>query len=453
MKHPFKRYLKKLKAQKRSLVLAGALSVILVIASIFSLTLHRSTDTQTQESASAPESSNKIDTADTLKATLLTVEGTVEGKTDSIWEPVARDASLSSGMSIKTTGASSRAIIGFEEGSELRIGPNSEIRLETLSTARIVVHHESGHAYSRVNPTDDKTYIIRSENAEYEALGTAFQTIVSGDEEAVEVFENSIEETINNKRAKAGEKLTVRNFGDSSKNNSISRLDIEQLKANSFISWNRELDLKNTTFKNKLGFLSDIEGPKISITNPPAGSVVSVDANATTGAVTISGTTEKGSKLTVLSKSLAGSSPVEVPVDGNGGFSTASLNAPLGSSVFEFVAMDPTGNKTTMSTNYLFSKTAQQEQSIDLQVNTDDPNKLIFSWNLEGISTPDGIQLIYNRTGNPSYPKDNKSLTSKGTSIEVKKPGSGTYYFSVCRYSKDDNSCDIYSNVIELKLD
>jgi len=446
---------KKLKGQKRSIALAAALSFILIISGIFALAFDKTTTTQTDEIASSEV--EELETAEPLMATVTLSSGVIEYKTDGIWTDVTENLEIFTGMTLKTTGAASKAIITLEDGSEIRLGADTEIKLETLTVARVVVVQDDGHVYNRVVPSEGRSYVVQTENAQFQSVGTAFQTIASGDEEAVEVYQSSVRETTTNIRAEEGDKLTVKNFSDPNKDEKVEKIDIEQLKDNTFITWNRELDLQNETFKASLGFLSDYDGPSVSVTEPAAGAALDVESDTTEGTVQIKGNTEKNAKLTVQSKSQAGSSPIDVVVGDDGNFVTPVLNAPLGTSVFEFVATDKVGNKATTNISYTFRKqTVVQEQGIALSVNDDDPDELVFEWGLAGMTTPDGVKLVYSKNTNPTYDEDSSKYISSGssTTLDTNKLKSGeTYYFRVCRYDDVNDKCDVYSNQVSVEIE
>ena len=450
-----KKYIpKRLQNLNRSVILAGSLAVILIIIGAGALITSRS---HPKNNANSSQKVSELETAPATKGTLTIIEGTVEVKSQNDWTKAQKDQEITVGTSLRTTGASSRAEVKLEDGSVVRIDAGTEINFETLTKARIVIEQSSGYVYNRVTPQEGRTYIVHTENAQFQAAGTAFRTVNSGDEEAVEVYQSFVRETSVNLQTQEGERLAVKNRADPSKEEKIEKLDIERLKKDPFIIWNRGLDQKDDTFKNQLGFLADFEAPTIKITNPADGATIEVGENDTKGSVEISGSVEKGSKLTVQSKSISGSTPVEVTVDGSGNFTTPSIDAALGRSVFEFVATDKAGNKTTTNVSFTFNKKATaQESSITLTAQ-DKTDSIDFSWTLTGLSTPDGVALVYGRSSGVIYPNgtNNKKIPS-GTTYTFKKPSDwkkgSTYYFKVCRYSEDNAGCDVHSNEVSVEI-
>lgn len=449
-----KKYIpKRLKSLNRNLVLAGSLAFILVLTGGIVYALSRS---HSSDSSNTAQEVTEIETAPSTKGTLTIVEGTVETKGQGDWEKAQKDQEIIPGMSVRTTGASSRAEIKLEDGSAVRVDAGTEVKFEALTKARVVIEQVRGYVYNRVTPSEGRTYVVHTANAQFQAAGTAFRTINSGDEEAVEVYQSTVRETSLNLQAQEGEKLTVENQADPSKQKKIEKIDIEQLKKDPFIVWNKNLDQKDDAFKNELGFLGDFDGPIIKVTSPTDGTTIEVGENDSKGSVEITGTVDKGSKMTVLSKSISGSTPVEITVDSNGSFTTPKLDAALGRSVFELVATDKVGNKTTANVSFTFNKkAAAQESSISLTA-SDNDDSIAFTWTLTGLSTPDGVALVYSRSNNVMYPNgtSNKKITDGNTysfnKSELKK--GSTYYFKVCRYIEESAGCDVHSNEVSLEI-
>ncbi len=447
----------KIKNLNKNTVLAASLAAVLLLVGVFSFAFQNNTK-EVVVVDEAPEEIIEIKTASVMPAVVTLQDGTAEYKTDKDWTTVPKDLDILAGMSIRTTGATSRLIITLDDGSEVRLDANTEVSFETITVTRVIILQENGHVYNRVTPSSSRTYIVQTENGQFQSLGTAFKTTSNGDEESVEVYQNSVEETSINKNASEGEKLIVKDFRNPAKDETVEKLDIEQVKKDPFISWNRVQDELNDKFRNSLGFLSDIVGPEISITSPKLGSTIDIDTNAVEGTIEIEGTTEKGTNLTVESKSVKDSKEVNVAVTNDGTFKTPVLKAPIGNAVFNFIATDKTGNKTTLSITLLFKKkNVVQKQGIALTLDTTDLTKLVFAWGLVGVTTPDGVKLVYGEVEEPTFPDDLlQDVDSKLTeTIDITDPpfeSGKTYYFRVCRYSTATTDCDIYSNEVFVEI-
>jgi hypothetical protein len=433
---------------KLAVILFLVLAVVAVWAGLF-----RKNNVSIADNATEQQEVKTIENAPIIKATLTLAEGVVEQRNElGEWSKAEKDITFNVGMGLRTVGAASRAVLTLEDGSVVRLDANTEITFESLSQASVVIEQKSGNVYNRIIASNSRSYSVKTDNAQFQSVGTSFRTIASGDEEAVEVYQNSVKETTNNKSAQEGEKLIARSNVNPDKNNYLEKLDIEIIKKDLFIIWNREQDLQNPAFKSQLGFLKDFDGPKIDITEPAVGSVVTVPIESPQATVTIKGKTDKGSKLTVQSKSIGASTPVEVAVGDDGSFDSGILTAAMGNSTFELIATDPIGNKTTLNVSYSFKRQSTvQEQSIVLEV-SQTSDKLLFEWSLTGISTPNGVKIYWGETSNPATVL--QTVTS-GNSFETDKlpkfTNNKTYYFRVCRYLSSSDTCDNPSDVVSIK--
>jgi hypothetical protein len=221
------------------------------------------------------------------------------------------------------------------------------------------------------------------------------------------------------------------------------------------MEWNRELDVNDDNYKDNLGFLSDITAPDITI-NKNDGDVILLEPSATEGTIELTGKTEAGAKLTVQSKSQSDSSPVDVTVSSDGSFTTPVLTAPIGSAVFEFIASDRAGNKTTKPLRITFQKKSQpvagNATSFILSSSAKE-EKLQLNWKLNGIEAPDGFKVVYEKDNqNPIFNQgDSQSFPTKDLSSTIKLSdlnGAGKYYIKVCIYDSKTSTCGQYSNSV-----
>jgi hypothetical protein len=454
--------IKKIRRLNRNAKLAIILVAILCIVGVWAVIAQRSDNTQSDAisemttSESIPEASD----ADARSAKLVYEVGVVEQRDElGEWTDAIESAEFISGMALRTVGANSRAIIEFTDGSIMRLDANTEITFDQITTSRIKIEQESGYAYNRVIDGSAITYQVLTKSAQFEAKGTAFRTIATGDEEAVEVYQSSVRETINNKTVKEGQKLVAKNNVNPGADGTVSQIDIELLKEDDFVVWNREQDKSNNAFKTKLGFLTDFDGPKIDVTDPIAGSSIQVGQSESSGTVSIKGMTEKGTKLTVQSKSMTGSSPVDVTVGDDGNFDTGSISAPIGNSIFEFVAKDRVGNTTKFTVSYTFKRqvTTQQQGIVLVADTTTDSSKISLKWSLVGISTPDGLKIL--RVKGDAEDLENTDVHSDAaagdsTWSEPITPSmkGDTYSYAVCRFNTATNACDITSNTVTVTI-
>ena len=432
----------------RNARLAIILIAVLVISGIIAFSITNSPDVKTVDEETA-----SIDTADVTTARLSYFEGTVEASKDNgdNWEKVTQNQELQQGTRLRTVGASAKAVAAFKDESELRVDGSSEIELTTLTTERVEVRQDNGYTFARLLPDDDREFIVRTKNAQFEADGTAFRTLTTGDEEGVEVYENQVSETVTNKEASSGERIIITvDRGDVS--SEVEAINLNDVKENEFISWNRQRDLDNDLFKDNLGYLSDFDGPEINVTSPEPGSTITI-AEGSEPSIVFEGTAENGSQLTVESKSVNGSQPVSVDVV-EGAFISSGVQASVGNSVFEFIARDRRGNETRKSVSYTVVREASTlEQGIELSA-SQSGDKIDLTWNVSGITANDGYYVSYDTKKGPVYPdSQSKKSTQTKLSIDSNELNSGqTYYFRVCRYLKNTDTCDNYSNESKLTI-
>lgn len=441
----------------RNTKLASILVLVLVFVGLLAVGLSTGSS-QTDEFASEEVVEEQDDTPKMGLAVTLQ-QGTLQVKDEEgNWADAPNQFQADEGDALRTVGAASRTVLTFDDGSALRLDANSEVEILSLSVERIVIRHLNGYTYSRVIPASDMTYIVETKDAQYEAEGTAFKTASSGDEQAVEVYQSTVHETILNKKPTEGEKLTVKNRVDPSKDGQIEKLDIEAVKQDQFMLWNKNLDEQDDNFKDSLGFLGDFEGPEITISSHSDGETVLVDSNASEGTIEFSGNTERGAKLTVQSKSQANSSAIDVSVGADGNFTTPVLTAPLGNSVFEFMSTDRSGNKTTFNIRINFQRKSAPISSapsgLSILTLTQNSNEVSVTWS--STNSKDGYKLVWSESANPTYENNDGSVLSSKNSQTIKKnkfESGKTYIFRVCEYNKDDNSCSNYSSSKSIEIE
>lgn len=446
-----KQFLKLSRNAKLSIILGLILLVVGIVA--FSLS---SNGTGNFANETVNDENNEQTSTTTAKIALI--EGTLQTKNDKgEWEDIDVTYEPTEGKSLRTVGATSRSSIELGDSSTVRLDANSEIQFDSLDENRILIKQISGYVYNRVSDSPDRTYILHTEDAQYESLGTAFKTSATGDEQAVEVYHSVVHETSTNEKPGEGQKLTVKSRVSPSSDGKIEKLDIEIVKNDAFIEWNLNLDKQNEAYRDKLGFLKDTDSPEINITSHTEGQTILIEPNAAEGTIEFSGTTEKSASLTAQSKSLSGSQPVAVTVGADGAFKTPVLIAPVGSSVFEFVVKDRTGNTTTKNIRISFQRKSQPVESdaITLSVSVSS-TKVNASWAYSGsITAKDGVVLVWSKNKNPTYggSTSEKIKTGNSASIDLSKFESDeTYYFRVCEYNKSTDKCGTYSNEVSLKI-
>ena len=175
------------KQRDKNTRLAMTLASVLFIVGVFSFSVFANSNDTTNYN----ESSEVVQTSDTDESTtamLMLTEGSVEKKNEEgEWETVEEETVLAETDEVRTVGATSKAIIALQNGSEARLDANTEVILESISENRVVLKQLEGYMFNRVITNEEFDYIVKTTDSQFQATGTAFQTIANGDDQAVEV--------------------------------------------------------------------------------------------------------------------------------------------------------------------------------------------------------------------------------------------------------------------------
>ncbi len=439
----------KLFGNKRLLAIGGTTLLLLVAVGGYVFT-RSGGDGDTGESNVARQSQP-------ITASISYVEGSVDKKVGESYEPLKVDDALAEGDVIRTSGVASRATIALENGSFTRLGGDTEVAITSLRSDEVVITQDNGLVYSRVSPSSGGNYVVETSTSTFKALGTAFKTTTGGDEESVEVYDSKVEEATTKKEVNQGEKLYVKNTQDTAKEGTVEALDIELVKADSFVNWNRTEDEKIDEFKDKLGFLKDVTVPELTLTAPANGSTVTVSSSSNSGSVVFKGKTEVGATVTVQSLSTAGATPVGIEVGADGSFESGAISGPVGTAKFEVIAKDTAGNKNKLLVSVTFKKqTVANTAGITLSYGGLIEGNYRFAWTTgTGFEDASGFKVVWNKTGSPVFGTDTAQYISDPSERQAGIPKTelqmgATYYVKVCRYT--GSGCDTYSNQVSFTV-
>ncbi|MBU0531726.1 FecR family protein [Patescibacteria group bacterium] len=187
----------------------------------------------------------------TYGATLSYVEGSVEYQTgDGVWMRAESYTNLSEGDSVETL-AGGRAIINLDDGSAIRLDSETTVTLESLNPNNIVIDNEGGEVYARVAKAD-RFFAVVLDDVWYEAVGTAYKTILNDKENGVEVYESSIKMSCSDQddvMVEEGYKYYQKNDLDQEQEAVRLELGEEEMAADEFLVWNKEKDSEITDEK------------------------------------------------------------------------------------------------------------------------------------------------------------------------------------------------------------
>lgn len=400
-----------------------------------------------------------------VSITVEEIEGTAEySETQGeSWTEIQTDQELSEGDWLRT-GEEDRAIVRFGDGSVTRLDYDTTIELISSQSDNIKTRVISGVVYSRVTSSDQRAFNVATDLITIKSIGTGFIVGSSADSDRAAVYEGSVLETITDTELKEGQGLTMQRTDSE---NTVGDLNIELEKADEFVIWNRNKDLKEADFKNKLGILADLEAPALSLTTPTNGQKIALEENTTSTSIEFTGETEVGAGVSITGSN---NTAQEVTAGSDGKF-TAVLVAEPGEIDYDVIATDENGNKTTVSVSVVVEEPASAtNQPITLTAVSTSGEGLVLNWTFAADYVPsDGIQVLWSvDEGGLSYPVTPKAgttfvatgpcgdgnygsklVTTSATSTICVQNGV-EYSVRVCKYTTASNSCDVYSNELRL---
>ncbi len=370
--------------------------------------------------------------------TLVELEGTAE--ISEITETLAgatfselkKDDEIKENQFVRTAD-SSRAIIAFDDGTEVRLDSSTTIYIDTANAESIEITLGIGEIFSRVTESSNRTFKTNTSNDSYTALGTAFTTIQNENFEGIESYENKVK-TADQTTVDEGEAyLRDKNTSDDP---ILSKLDLEKVKTDEFLLWNRDRDLSKDEYKDKLGFLKDFEGPKLAVSAP------SNNLNTEAEKVTVKGITDKDAKVTI--------NGVEVSVAGDSGGFNHSISLVVGANKIALVATDPAGNTSKKNLTVTRKEKVVEETPNITLVGETGTTGIDLSWSLkEGVEAPDGYKVVYSTGVTPVYGTDASQFSDDLGTVLPKKDGK-QYKIRICIYDADANKCANYSNEVKV---
>lgn len=386
------------------------------------------------------------------------VEGDVEFNSGSGWNAAEQGTQLEEGYSLRTLG-NSRAVITLDEGSAVRLDSDSVVTITKLTADEVVIDNASGHVYARVVPSETRVFSVTVDGQAYAALGTAFQTVNEKEEKGVEVYHSKVD-VKNKTEVNAGEAYFTLSK-DEARNGKVTKLDLEKLKSDDFINWNKTKDEANDEFANELGILKDLKDgkeEKEETTPPPT--------NDSTRGISVSATkVDDGIKVTWSVDGISITEGFKVT------YSKSDTTPTYGENSAQYVSPDKTstvlglydgksyfirvcayrGDKQCDSYSKTVSATAPQKEVTrgDMTASLGSDGYTL-NWSYTGEATF-GYKVNWSTTDSPQYGADGTTskLVTWGTSLNLNEiiTETGIYYVSVCAYT--GSGCVDYSADVE----
>ena len=236
------------KAGSKKWLIVALVALVLILGAAAAIMLL----TQGKQQAATQEPTNNSLSTPTAKLGLAVslVEGTASfvpvGGTS---QPLTTGSQLKEGDSV-STGADSRAVLTFDDGSALRLDQHTKVTLVSLSADNLRITQDTGTAYSRLVKSE-RSYAVTVDGTTYTAQGTAFAT-TSGQDKGVQVYESAVKVDGLADAVTEG-KQYYKQHHDSNIAGKVTAIDLDTLGKDSFAAWNLSEDEKSTLFKDKLG--------------------------------------------------------------------------------------------------------------------------------------------------------------------------------------------------------
>jgi len=424
----------KTKFSNKKMFLFGSMAAFAIIAAILGTVLLIN---------SKKDPITKDQTSTQIGANLTYFEGKVEYFNGQAWAPAIDELDLYSAYAVRTAD-NSRVIVTLDDGSVLRLDNNSEMALTSLDPDHIVITNVAGSVYSRVVKADREFEVVVDEY-NLKSLGTAYKTINEENVKAVEVYHSQVQiiglNTNDDILVSQGNKYYLYNAENPEEVGKLIEVNIEDVKQDEFVVWNKEQDEVVEEFKSQMGVLFDLIPPTLTVTEP------SDSAKTTNASIIIKGSTENGAQVFVNGVSTA---------NNNGSFEYSfALN--LGANGIKVESIDAAGNKTIV--NITITREEPAPTSTPKPTNPPTQAKITlygtkvdggisFTWNVQNVSTPNGFKLVKSESANPVYPgNDFQYISDSGARSYTWSINNGkTYHFRVCQYI--DGKCGVYSNDI-----
>lgn len=140
------------------------------------------------------------------------------------------------------TGNKSRLVLGFDDGSVVRIGGKTRITLVKLNPVETRINNMEGELFARVQKTPNRRFFIEAGRVTVESLGTIFSVENKG-EIIVNVFDHFVKVSDGNTEKEVGKKEQWRENQDT-----VVALKETDYENNKFISWSLAEESKQVVF-------------------------------------------------------------------------------------------------------------------------------------------------------------------------------------------------------------
>lgn len=435
---------------------------------------------------------NQRKTTSKLGVVLSYVEGEVEYQKNNIgWKTAPAELSLSEGNMVRVL-SSGRAILNFDDGSSVRLKANTIVVLEDLSPGHVVIINNKGEVYARISKSSQREFLVKTSNASYQAMGTAFKTANNESKQGVEVYESQVTVLgINNQNellVSEGSQYYLVNTEKPDLANTVRVIDINDIKKDEFVVWNKEEDKKNSENVDDLGMLVKLDPVTPTVTQAPENTPKPTEKIEPTAKPSAKPTSNDNNEAKISLSASKTDNGVYLKwtvsnTDSNLGFKIVKsaeanpvypgndyqyLETPSvreytwkikDGNTYHFRVCKYTGSGCSVYSNDVSVKTPTGGESSDTgsvsSISLKSEGGSRVTWTLNGYSSK-GFKVVWSKNPLPIYPNRDgdqyhyySEASKRDDNVEAFS-GSGKYYVRVCEYL--GGSCGVYSNQVEVNL-
>lgn len=381
-----------------------------------------------------------------LAAAISLTEGSVQFSSDgATWEDASGGETISESNHVRT-GADSRAVLLIDDGSAVRLDQNTEVLLSLSETSSVEIMLVSGQVYSRVVPSESRSFAVITKQERFESLGTAFKT-TTGESDVLEVYQSKVKVESSQTEIEEGNKYDT-------ESKQKSDIDLVVLADDSFVQWNKQKDSENDDFKDKLGVLSkEVEEAPVEPPKPTAKAAsISLTGSATDNGVKLNWTLTNASSTDgfKIVRDVSDTTPTykenKSIYISSGKQRSYEIELHDGKTYNFRVCVYRAGGGTcdTYSNNISVKAPLKQMEVVqpgDVILNLSGQE---LSWTIGG-TAPHGFKVLLSTEENPTYPSNSIQYVGAGkSSATLPDKSNGTYYVRVCKYTGE--GCADYSN-------
>ena len=440
--------------RKKSYLLAAVAFTVVIIFGVVAWTL------TANEDAADDVATSTIEKTETEFASAVTlVEGTVESSIDGeTWSAVSGGETIEVGNYVRTL-ADSRAVILLDDGSAIRLDASTRMQLTAADTSLSEVTLHSGQVYTRVVESEDRTFAVVTSHDRFEALGTAYKTSTSDGTDAVEVYQSKVMVDSDGTQVEEGNKYDTASRQKTS-------IDLDTLKDDDFLQWNKQQDSQDDDFKDLLGVLNIDTNAEDDTTDEDS----SEDAPSASANIVLSATQHtEGVALNWTMNDASAPDGFKVVFDATDSTPSYKENSShyVGGDVrthvvglddgrtyyFRVCIYRAAGGSCDTYSNTVSMKAplVEKEEIVSGEVELAISDNLI-TWEFGG-SAPHGFKVVLSSSPSPVYPANSiQYVGPETTKATLPEKPAGTYYVRVCKYTADaaiNSGCMNYSNQVE----